>query len=200
MTINPRYCVHRLLTTVLMGVVAAALAGCGGGPVPAPTAYKAFEYKDGGWAVDYPEGWDASAGGKKTSSGTFSKGSATIKLQSDLAGSLMSEGGGYNKLGPPSDEDFPVHKAHVMGKDKVAGEFGDYKEQEPTKFNASLGGEGRKSEFTASGGFSGPVHGYRATLLSRDYRFTIVCVCSESDWKNLQPAFDKVLESFRSAG
>jgi hypothetical protein len=184
----------------VLAVAIAAVSGCGGGPVPAPTSYKSFEHKDGGWGLEYPEGWDASAGGKKTSTGTFSKGSAKIKLQTDLAGSLMSEGGSYNKTGPPSDEDFPVHKAHVMAKEKVASEYSEYKEEEPTKFSAQLGGEGRKSEFTASGGFSGPVHGYRATLLSRDYRYVIVCVCSESDWANLKPAFDKVLESIRPAG
>jgi hypothetical protein len=200
MTINSLGVVQRWLSVLFVAVVAAALAGCGGGPVSAPTSYKAFEHKDGGWAVDYPEGWDASAGGKKTSTGTFKKGSASIKLQSDLAGSLMVEGGGGNKIGPPADEDFPVHKAHMMAKEKVASEFSDYKEEEPTKFNASLGGEGRKSEFTASGGFSGPVRGYRATLLSRDYRFVIVCTCAEGDWENLKPAFEKVLESFRSAG
>jgi hypothetical protein len=108
--------------------------------------------------------------------------------------------GGYNKLGPPADEDYPVHKAHVMGLEAAGKEYSDYKEEAPTKFSNSIGGEGRKSEFTASGGLSGPIKGYRATFLSRDRRFVLYCTCKESDWANLKPGFDKVLESFRSAG
>jgi hypothetical protein len=186
-----------------LGAAFTLLAGCGGGPVPAPTAYKPFDWKDGGWGCEVPEGWDAQASGKKNSSAKFTKGSAKISLRTDVSGSLMADmgSGGYNKLGPPSDEDFPVHKAHLMGKDAAAQEFGDYKEEgEITKFSNAIGGEGRKSEFTASAGLSGAVKGYRATFLSRDRRFQVFCTCRESDWKALKPAFEKVLESFHSAG
>jgi hypothetical protein len=194
-------CAVRFRSFLGLAAVSLLAAGCGGGPVPAPTAYTPFEWKDGGWALDYPEGWDATAAGKKNSSGKFSKGSAEIKLSTDVSGSVMAEmgSGGYNKLGPPDPEDYPVHKAHVMGKDNAASNYGDYKEEAPTTFNSNLG-EGRKSEFTASGGLSGAIKGYRATLLSRDRRIQIFCTCKESDWANLKPAFDKVLESFRSAG
>src|SRR5687768_14476653 len=105
MTINSLRVVRRLMSLCFVGVAGAALTGCGGGPVPAPTSYTPFEHKEGGWGVEYPEGWDASAGGKKQSTGTFKKGSASIKLQSDLAGSLFSGGGGSNKIGPPDPED-----------------------------------------------------------------------------------------------
>jgi hypothetical protein len=194
--------VQQLFSFFSLGLVSVLLAGCGGGPVPAPTAFKPFDWKDGGWGCEVPEGWEASASGKKNSSAKITKGSAKISLRTDVSGSLMAEmgSGGYNKQGPPSDEDYPVHKAHVMGLEQASSEYSDYKEEKPTKFNNAIGGEGRKSEFTASGGFSGPIKGYRATFLSRDRRFTVFCTCNESDWETLKPAFDKVLESFHSVG
>ena len=202
MTTEVRSFWQRSMSLFSLAAFSVMVAGCGGGPVPAPTSYKTWENKDGGVAVDYPEGWDADGGGKKNTWASFEKGSAKIKLQTDITGSLLGDmaGGPSDKLGPPSDEDYPVHKVHVLGKDAVAAEFSDYKEEKPTKFQNAIGGEGRKSEFSASGGFSGPVKGYRATFLSRDRRFTVICTCAESDWATLKPAFDKVLESFRSAG
>lgn len=184
----------------VLAIVCLGLAGCGGGPVAAPTSYANYENRDAGWACEYPEGWSADGGGKKNSWAKFSMGSAKISLATDLTGSLMGDMASMGqKEGPATPEDYPVHKVHVADKDTVAQEYSDYKEEKPQEFNNSIG-PARKSEFTASGGFSGPIHGYRATFLSRDRRFRVVCICSESDWPNLKPAFDKVLESFRSAG
>jgi hypothetical protein len=181
------------------------LAGCGGGPVPAPTSFATYTAKGGAFACDYPEGWEVDSG-KFT--GNFTKGSAQIKVKSDISGSVIGDmaslgGGGFGGDTPrgTTDEDYPAHKIHAMGPGPLAEEFSEYKEQETiTNFQNSLGGQGRKSEFTAAGGLTGPLHGYRATFLNRDRRFTVVCVCNESDWANLKPAFDRVLESFRSGG
>lgn len=201
MTIDSRNAICRLFSIVLCCTAIASLSGCGGGPVPAPTSFKTFELKEAGWACEYPEGWDAKGGGKKNSSATFSKGSAKVSLATDITGSLMGDMASMGqKQGPAGPEDFPVHKVHMGDKDNVAKEYADYKEKEPEEFQNAIGGSSRKSEFTAAGGFSGPIHGYRATFLSRDRRFKVMCICSESDWKNLQPAFDKILESFHSAG
>ncbi len=201
MKTNLQLAACRLLSLVSLSALFVLQAGCGGGPVAAPKSYKEYAYKDGGWACDYPEGWTAESGGKKNSWGKFESGSAQIKLATDITGSLMADMASIGqKDGPATLEDYAVHKVHVGAEDEAAAEFGDYKEQEPVEFMNAVGGSSRKSEFTASGGFSGPIHGYRATFLNRDRRFRVFCTCSESDWKTLQPAFDKVLESFRSAG
>ena len=190
---------QRMLSLVVLGAVAASLSGCGSEPIPAPTAYAPFELKDGGWACDYPEGWSADGGGKKNSWATFAKGSAKIKLQTDVSGSVLGDMASLGqRQGPMEMDDYPVHKVHMS--DPEAGQaFGNYQEQEPLEFTNQVGGYGRKSEFTASGGLSGPIKGYRATFLTRDKRFRVTCTCNESDWANLKPAFDKVLESFRPA-
>lgn len=201
MTTNHRVAVNRLFANIVLGLMFIGLAGCGGGPVAAPASYAAHEHKDGGWACDYPDGWSAESGGKKNSWGKFTKGSAQIKLATDLTGSLMGDMASLGqKEGPATPEDYPVHKIHVADEAEIAKGYSDYKEQEPVEFSSGIGGSARKSEFTAAGGFGGPVHGYRATMLGRDKRYRVTCVCSESDWETLKPAFDKVLESFRSAG
>lgn len=182
-------------------------AGCGSKAV-APTSYAAFNLKGEpqSIALEYPEGWAADGGGKANHWGRFTQGDAVISFQTDIAGSLMADvsGGGM----PFVDDDGNVHqpeppivKLHASGQDKVAEEYSGYlEEEEPDVFRNALG-EGRKSEFVADGGIGGgKIHGYRATFLSRDRRFVVICTCPHSDWKTLRPAFDRVLDSFKSGG
>ena len=186
---------HRLLSVISLGVV---LAGCGGGAVPAPTAYKEYAAKESSFTVQYPDGWDVKGGGKGNHCAKFSKSSALISVSTNLSDSLMGDlasiGAGSNSA-HMTEEDAAVHKIHLKNKGELAEDFGETKEEKPVKFVSMLG-EGRKSEFTAGGGLGGSIHGYRATILGRDRRLKIVCTCSESDWPTLKPAFDKVLESF----
>ena len=88
----------------------------------------------------------------------------------------------------------PVAQVHEMEKEEFAEEIGGCEEQAPLAVKTGLG-DARKSEFTTSGTFGGTIRGYRVTALSLDRRVRVVCQCSESDWENLQPAFDRVIES-----
>lgn len=176
------------------------LTGCS--KIEPPASYATYTNKSGRYRVEYPEGWNADGGGGKSNDhwAKFTKGSAQFSAHSDLSGSLMGDMGSAGgllggDLGQPSEEDMPVHRIHMMPH-KVGEEFSDYKETgSPVKFTNQFAGEGRKSEFTASG-----IHGYRATFLSRDRRFTVVCQGKESDWAVLKPIYDHMLESFKTGG
>jgi hypothetical protein len=145
----------------LAGFGLASLAGCGGGNVPAPTAYKQYDNKDSEWNCEYPADWNVKGGGKKNHYGTFTKGSAKIKVSTDLTGSLFGDmaaaaGAGKNPL-ELTEKDAPVHKVHIDPRNvkEMQDEFSDYKEIGDVIVYRCTLGDARKSEFTAAGGWGG---------------------------------------------
>ena len=42
---------------------------------------------------------------------------------------------------------------------------------------------------------AGKLHGYRVTVLGGERRFTILCRCPQRNWKILEPAFLRVIQS-----
>jgi hypothetical protein len=179
----------------LLALSAASLfvAGCGAsGPVSVPTGYTRFDSADKQFMCEAPNGWEINATGSKgvLSNSSFKSGSAKINIASDLAGSLMAGPG----RPPDPNVEPPVVAIHEMGKEKLTNEIPNAQEQPADKIQTILG-EGRISEFTAPGSFGGKIRGYRATVLSRDRRLTVICQCSESDWENLKGPFNKVIAS-----
>jgi len=190
------------LGMVLAGMGLVTFAGCGGSPAKAPTAYGSYNSPGGTFACEYPEGWKADGGGKRGLEwAKFKSGSSEIRVDTGVAGALRSDiagtlGGktGEEELGPEFE---PVHDVHIAGKDWAEREYSGYKEAgEPAVLEASVG-PARRSEFTASSTFGGGLHGYRSTMLGHDKAVTVICICPESDWKTLQPAFDHVLSTFK---
>ncbi len=206
---------------ILIGVVGALtlLAFFGipkGGPsVPAPKSFKSFETPDKSVAGVGPDGWTKkrSAGLGGTIGGvSFTRGSAQISVTADLAGSLMGDMAAAANAqisnvsdilpggqAPPAKP--PVEKLHEAGASDMEESFETYNEQ-PMKPLQSALGDARISEFTGktqkdmmSQGY--PAHGYRATILGTEKRVTVLCYCTDKDWKNLKPAFDKVIGSLK---
>jgi hypothetical protein len=176
-------------------------------PVLAPTAYSIYVPDDKSFQVIAPGGWDVDPSSAEgiTSSVKFTNQSAHIFVSADLQGSLqadiinsqnaqmqnMASGSGTSVTTTPA-----VEKIHMAGEADMAQNYPNYNELQMVTFDAKMG-EGRVSEFTAtSPNFGvGPVHGYRATLLSVDKRISAVAVCRESDWPTLKPVFIYILES-----
>jgi hypothetical protein len=207
---------------ILIGVVGAltVLAFFGipqGGPsVRAPKSFKSFETPDKSVAGVGPSDWT-----KKRSTGlggtiggvAFAQGTAKINITADLAGSLMGDMAAAANAQISNVESVlpegqaqaltkpPVEKLHEAGEADMEETFEGYTEQ-PMKPLQSALGDARISEFTGktqkdmfSQGY--PAHGYRATILGGEKRVTVLCYCSDKDWKNLKPAFDKVIGSLK---
>lgn len=192
---------NAVLVTLATFVGGGLLVGCGSTPLTAPTAYNEFNSTDGTFACDYPADWSADGGGRRGPEwATFRSGPAEIRINADVVGSLM--GDIARSVGPRDGEmltlaDEPVHKVHVRGKEAAEGKYAAYEEVGGVaELDVSLG-PARYSEFTASSTFGSGLRGYRATILAHDKRVVVYCVCPESDWQTLQPAFDHVLNSLR---
>jgi hypothetical protein len=197
--------IHRSLASACIAVPLlicfAGLTGCGSAPATAPTAYTAYNSKEGTFACEYPEGWNADGGGGRGPEwAKFESGPALIHVSTGIAGSLMADvatarQGTVEEPIPPELE--PVHDVHVDGMEAAARDYSGYKETgEPQVIEVALG-PARRSEFTASTTFGSGLHGYRATVLGHDKAVTVILVCPESDWKTLQPAFDHMLGSLK---
>jgi len=180
--------------------------------VPAPTSYASFADADSTFKVDQPVGWTVTGGESQgvESLATFEKGSAKITVDSSLGGSLMGDMAAAqnaqmenlaDNAGVPEPPPVPpVERVHEEGQQGMAAKYADYAEMPMQDLPAKLA-DGRYSEFTANGGtFVGPLHGYRATLLSNERAIDVVTVCPERNWSILQPAFMHILLSVSHPG
>jgi hypothetical protein len=190
------WCIALALGSGLAGV-----AGCGSAPITAPTSYAEYNSKNGTFACEYPEDWSEDGGGGRGPEwAKFESSPALIHVTTGVAGSLMADvanarQGTVEEPIPPELE--PVHGIHEDGVEAAERDYSGYKETgEPQVIEVSLG-PARRSEFTASTTFGSGLHGYRATILGHDKAVTVFCICPESDWKTLQPAFDHTLESMK---
>ena len=177
------------------------IAGCGSAPIAAPTDYADYNSPGGTFACQYPANWQSDGGGKRGLEwAKFTSGPAEIRIDTGVAGSLIGDIAGSiggSDEGAEIPENQPVHEVHMMGEEAAAKEFSGYKQVgEVEEFDVTLG-PSRRNEFTAASTFGSGLHGYRATLLGNDKSVNVYCVCPESDWKTLQPAFEKVLLSMK---
>lgn len=165
--------------------------GCGAKAV-VPTSYEDYNCKYGNFKIQYPAEWQVQSGGKgRYASARFTSGKALILVETSLSGSLFGSMAQTGMLRP----DQPVQQSPVAAVEKESfQEDQGVEEQDPTKIQTGLG-EGQKSEFHGTNAFGAETHGYRVTTFSRDYRIRVLCKCPASEWKALQPAFDKVIES-----
>ncbi|MEX0610904.1 MAG: hypothetical protein WD738_16540 [Pirellulales bacterium] len=199
--IDARDLLCRVGSCVALFMAVTGIAGCGSTPVTAPTEFADYNSPGATFACEYPKDWQSDGGGKRGLEwAKFKSGPAEIRIDTGVAGSLMGDIGGSfagsdaEQLGPEFE---PVHGVHESGKDAAEQQFSGYKEVgEIEVIEVSLG-PARRSEFTAASTFGSGLRGYRATALGKDKAVYAYCVCPESDWKTLQPAFEKVLLSLR---
>jgi hypothetical protein len=186
----------------------------GGEKVTAPKSYEKYVARDKAFACLKPAGWEMadSALGGTQSSVEFSKGLASVEVDSDLSGSLIGDiaragGAGLGdlegkipgvQLKAPKP---PVEVLHDAGKKSAEEEYDEYAEQ-PMKTLQTKIGEGRFSEFTgkAGGWLAVKVHGYRVTILGGERSVAITAKCRDADWTALKPAFEKVITSIEPGG
>lgn len=200
-----------LSTPAVLGIVALALLAVGGlafaaislmpkkgasakGRMAAVEKFATYNANDAAFRCEYPEDWKLTDGGGKGSSwAKFENGNAYIKFGEKIVGNLLGDIGGNR-----TDDDgemSTVAGVHETKKSYYAEEeFKNYVEENAEPMKCSFG-RARRSIFTASGGWGKKLKGYRVTVLGAVRQIDIICVCSETDFETLKPAFIKSMES-----
>lgn len=151
----------------------------------APSSFVAFTAPEGAFQGLRPEDWREVTGVSpgKMSGVSFNKYDARVGITADLK--------------PLEGTLEQVHQRHQS---RAAHGVTHYQEGRARPLTSRLG-KGYLSEFT--GALAAPlgsnaVHGYRATLSADGRELTVVARCWETDWKTLEPAFLKVIQSLRA--
>lgn len=177
-----------------------AISGCAPAPLSAPdgfTAYRSTDQKQT-FLCGCPNDWTVDGGGKTNAWAKFTNGTAMIEIRTDLSGSLMGDVArmGRDPDDPTTDPVAVIHEGSLVDAQE---KFTEYDEQPVQELDSKLG-PGRVSEFTAKTAFGKALHGYRATIMSRDRRIVTYCTCDETDWNTLAESYMHMLRSFNRQG
>jgi hypothetical protein len=195
-----------LCTLVAVLTLGFAAGGPGGGGGGGGTFQEPEEYVDFGppnlqLSCSVPKGWEQKYGGGTGGIpifATFTSGKISIDIRESRGGgamgaaqlALQQKGGG--------DPAEAVESIHHAQKGPIAENFGAYKEDAESRTVKTRGfGPGKVSDFDADQGFLGGGHvkGCRATVMNQLHQFNVVCQCPAGMFDEVQPVFEKVIES-----
>jgi hypothetical protein len=180
---------------VAVVVCAALLTTAGCGSVTAPSSYTEYNAKNGSFKCQRPADWETKGGGRGFHKASFKSGPASIVLLAKVDGSLLGDIAGGRMAGDDVPEELTAEaQVHELYLRQAEEDFGNYEEKDAEVIKTDLG-NGRISEFTASGAFGEKVRGFRATVLAHNECITVIAKCPEKHWDNLKPAFEKVINS-----
>lgn len=166
--------------------------------VEMPQNFVRFKSEHGGFSVEHPEGWTVESGG-----GTggvppwvrFGDSKATVAVKASLSGTAISDiAGAFNQGEEIPDDMTPTAQAHDFQKMKVELDYNDYEETPATTLQVPFG-EVRQSEFTAKEGLLSTVKGLRATFITTQFQFNVICKCREQQFESYRPIFEKAINS-----
>ena len=164
---------------------------------PAIPRLSPVQHELGLFTIDFPDAWTVTQGGGSGGIPPFANAERKgvfVAIRSDPAGTVLFASNA--PMGEIPEDLKPVHLAHNLVKLKMEENFSNYKETEQvpvmTKFS-----EGRISEFTGKEGPFSPIKGLRATFISTNWTFKVICRCPEKEYAKQEPMFRKVIESLR---
>ncbi|MEZ6121874.1 MAG: hypothetical protein R3C49_01720 [Planctomycetaceae bacterium] len=172
-----------------------------------PQNFAVFKHDQLGLSSEYPDakGWEKSSGGGTGGVppwATFKseRQGVTITIRGSASGTAISDiaaaGGGMagGILGDAlPDELHPAAAAHAFQKDKISADYNSYEETEPQKIETGFG-EGRVSDFVGSGALSSE-YGIRATVISNQYQYNIICKVPKKRLEEYRPVFERIIKS-----
>jgi predicted Zn finger-like uncharacterized protein len=161
----------------------------------APKNFVSFRVPDGSFRVDFPSDWKHKLEGQTNRYVVdLSQGRATFHI---IQGPLESLEADIAAAGEGAEADLELAfltRAHEQRRAAVTEGVANYQQEEPEPVDTRFG-RGLRSTFTAIANDRYPMRGYRATLRAAGKLYDILCMCPETDWENLQPAFARMIES-----
>jgi DNA-directed RNA polymerase subunit RPC12/RpoP len=189
-----------LCSLVAVIVILASAAGPGGTKFEEPEEYVEFSPKNLQLSATVPKGWEENHGGGTGGIpifATFTSGKVSIEIRESRSGGAIGAAN-IAMQGNQTDPKEAVEGVHEMQRTVVAENFGSYKEDaEPRPIKTQGFGTGMVSDFDADQGMlgGGRVRGCRATVMNQLHQFNVICKCPAGMFEQVQPIFEKVIES-----
>lgn len=162
----------------------------------APASYATVTSGDNAFTCEGPSDWTTVPAGEEGSQQggvLFTRGSARIDITTDQTLSARADVvRSFNTVAGIQTP--PVEALHDMTKHGFAGKFGSYREMDAQPIQIPYG-DARISEYHATGGPSGDVHGFRVTIYNVNKAIVVDCESPAASWDVLQPVFLKVIQS-----
>ena len=171
------------------------------GKVKVPQEFEKYTDNDISFQFQHPKGWTPIARGGSGNippSIRFEQGNIKVSFRASNSGAAIQDmtQAMSGQAGELPDELKPVARVHDFQKAKFSDEMPGYTELGPVEKIETGLGEGRLSTFVASGSFGGRLYGYRATLLSTNFQWNIVCqTSSQHEFSAYKAIFKKMIES-----
>ncbi len=188
--------------------------------IPAPASFAQFASADQTFSLDAPQNWSRSLADKPDESGSpfasdirgvsFKRGDANIQIITNTLASLTQSrflqvlGNAFGKLGNNTVNgtvnDWFNSQMDVLRKqaqEDARKQFISFRE-EPSTVKEATWGKGIWTQWTAAGrSWSLPhhMHGYLVIMVGKQRSATILCACPAESWAQLQPAFDRIINS-----
>lgn len=188
--------------TILIGcllIVLAIMIKTGG--IKPPTEFEPFKNDDISFKCEVPKGWKVEARGGQGNvppSVKIEKGPISITYRSSTSGAAIQDmaQAAANKAGQVTEDSKPVVRVHEFQADKFKQEIPNYTEiGKPERIDTGFG-EGRISVYTAASGLAGKEIGYRATLLTTQYQWNVICkATSKKQFDQFKPVFERIIKS-----
>lgn len=171
------------------------------GKVKVPQEFEKYTDNDISFMFQHPKGWTPIARGGSGNippSIRFEQGNIKVSFRASNSGAAIQDMSQAmsGQAGELPDELKPVARVHDFQKAKLSDEMPGYTELGPVEKIETGLGEGRLSTFVASGSFGGKLFGYRATLLSTNFQWNVVCqTSSQHEFSAYKAIFKKMIES-----
>lgn len=172
------------------------------GPSAIPKAWITVRHEQNGPTVQAPDDWPYSTGGGTGGVAPWIRmdnepAGVTISIRGSIGGTAIGDiasGGGQvgNETDLPDELD-PIVAVHNFTKDKIASEYNSYTESAPEKITTGMG-EGRICTFEG-GKTLGGEYGVRATLMSNQYQYNVICKCPKNKLGTYRPIFEQIIKS-----
>lgn len=173
-------------------------------PIEPPAEMTDFEHPaPQAFSLTVPADWEAKSGGGSGGTpafATFEGAGGSFDIRVSRRGSAMGDiagagGGDSYVIGEEvPEEESAIFKQHAFTKDQTAADYQTYTETDGENFDPRHG-EGRVSEFTATGTFGGTTRGLRATVRLGNETYNVVARTSKRDFPIMNGVFREMLES-----
>lgn len=162
-----------------------------------PERWEDFQFPDGGFACEFPEGWEIRQGGGRGSVPPFVKfsdGDIRIEVRAGVSGSILNMPAQALGRDNPNDELAAVQAAHRFRREQLVAGTDGYTESDPDVVDTAGMGPSLIARFEKKV-LLDHSYGYRATVCGSMFQYNVTLVCPKDRVEIFRPAVEHVVST-----